>query len=82
MPAQGPASEFGGKVQRNGIQPPVTPLGHKGHQPTASEKLSLIYRTGQEEDSTLDADGGLAMTGLLPESELPVRTHPRVVEDA
>lgn len=81
MPAPGPASEFGGKVQRNGIQPPVTPNGHKGHQPTASEKLSLLYRTGTE-DSTADPDGGLAMTGLLPESELPVRTHPRVVESA
>jgi hypothetical protein len=69
MPDKFPPSEFGGKGQRNTIQPPVTPRGHAGHSPTESERLRLQYLTGQDEDSTRDPDGGEAFTGLLPEEE-------------
>lgn len=62
-------SEYGGKVQRNGIQPPVTPKGAPGHEPTASEKLRLTYLTGQDEDSTKAPDNGEAFSGLLPAKE-------------
>jgi hypothetical protein len=54
-----PASEFGGRVQRNGVQPPP-------HTPTASERLGLIYRTG-DETGTLPLDNeGVIMSGLNP----------------
>lgn len=63
-------TEYGGKVQRNTIQPPVTPRGHKGHtELTNDERLRLIYMTGQDEDTTRDPDGGEAFSGLLPLSE-------------
>lgn len=65
----GVASEFGGSPQRNGIQPPITPLGTPGHLPTASEELGLFYMTGQIEDSTRNRDNGEAFTGLIPEEE-------------
>lgn len=56
-----PPSEFGGKVQGpNGIQP-------LPHQLTASEKLRLGYRTGQDEDRNARPDGATAFNGLLPE---------------
>jgi hypothetical protein len=54
---QGP-SEFGGKVRRHGIQP-------LPHRLTASEKLRLGYRTGQDVDRDLP-DGPEAFNGLLP----------------
>ena len=54
-------SEFGGKVQRNGVQP-------FPHEPTASEKLSLVYRTGSEAGDA-KPDGGVAFAGLLPTRE-------------
>lgn len=57
----GPPSEFGGKVQRNGVQPPP-------HVPTPSERLSLLYRTGDESGlSDVDKDGNV-FAGLLPEN--------------
>lgn len=63
--AMGP-SEYGGKTQRNGIQPPVSPSGMKGHTPTADEKQRLLHSTGQTEDSTSPPDGGEAFSGILP----------------
>jgi hypothetical protein len=52
-------SEFGGRgVNRNGIYP-------SPHIPTASERLRLIYRTGDMSGLTLP-DGGEAFSGLLP----------------
>lgn len=63
-------SEFGGKNQRNTIQPPVTPRGHKGHTDlTNDELLRLTYLTGQTEDTTRNPDGGEAFGGLLPLEE-------------
>lgn len=63
-------SEYGGKVQRNTIQPPVTPRGHKGHtQLTNDELLRLTYLTGQTIDTTRNPDGGEAFAGLLPLEE-------------
>lgn len=56
-----PPGEFDGKTQRNGIQP-------FPHEPTASEKLSLVYRTGSEAGDA-KPDGGVAFTGLLPLAE-------------
>lgn len=72
-----PASEFGGTTQRNTIAPPVTPLGHPGHQwdeLTAAEKLRLQYLTGQPgdvpQDTTADPDtDGDAWNGTLPRAE-------------
>lgn len=58
MPNLGAPSEFGGKPQRNGVQPPP-------HRPTPSERLSLMYRTGRE-DGTAAPDNGEAWLGLLP----------------
>lgn len=62
MPDQGPPTEFGGKVlKRHGVQPVP-------HVPTQSERLSLLYRTGDESGTTdYDPDGdGEAFAGLLP----------------
>ena len=57
----GPASEFGGKVQKNGVQPPP-------HVPTAAERLSLMYRTGSE-SGLYDADpNGDIWNGLRDEA--------------
>lgn len=58
MPDQLPASEFGGKVQRNRVQPPP-------HVPTASERLMLTYTTG-DESGVLDQDAGEVFSGVLP----------------
>lgn len=60
MPGLGP-SEFGGSPQRNGVQP-------FPHEPTASEKLSLLYRTGSEAGDAV-VDDGSAFDGLLPYAE-------------
>lgn len=57
MAGEGP-SEFGGKVRKHGIQPLPHPL-------TASEKLRLGYRTGQDIDRDA-ASGSEAFNGLLP----------------
>lgn len=63
-------SEFGGKVQRNGIFPPITPAGTPGHiELTAAEKLRLDYQTGQHDDSTATSDNGEAWTGVLAYEE-------------
>lgn len=59
-------SEFGGKSQKNTIQPPITPRGGRGHTPTPSEEMHLLYATGQTVDSTRPPDTGEAMTGILP----------------
>jgi hypothetical protein len=70
MPASNVPSEFGGNPQRNTIQPPVTPRGHKGHTDlTNDELLRLGYLTGQTTDTTKDPDGGEAFAGLMPLSE-------------
>lgn len=61
MAGELPPGEFDGKTQRNGIQP-------FPHEPTASEKLSLVYRTGLEDGDALP-DGGAAFSGLLPTKE-------------
>ena len=59
--ALGKPSEFGGKIQKNGVQPPP-------HVPTASERLSLLYRTGSE-SGTVDPDpNGDIWAGLREES--------------
>lgn len=62
MPDRGKPSEFGGKVQKNGIQPQVpvalSPRGVppvSGHEMTPSEELRQIYRTGTT-DQTADPD--------------------------
>ena len=62
-PDTGRPSEYGGKVLPNGFQPeapdarsPNGELPDGGHELTSSEKLSLIYGTGQEDDPTMDRD--------------------------
>lgn len=83
MPDRGAPSEFGGKVQRNGIQPPVSPSGMKGHTPDANEKLRLFYQTGQTEDSTKLRDGGETFSGLLPlKEQIAVAPNPEKYRDA
>lgn len=76
MPADLPPSEFGGKVQKNGIQPQSpnarSPRGFPpagGHEPTASEKLRLVYMTGQDEDSTMDRVPGAFKDGHIVTEE-------------
>lgn len=54
-----PPSEFGGKQKANGIQPPP-------HQPTASEQLGLVYRTGTDTGLLMNDQEGVVMNGLLP----------------
>lgn len=60
MPDPGPPSEFGGKVRPNRVQPPP-------HEPTASEKLMLLYTTGDETGATDPVP--TVFEGLLPEDE-------------
>lgn len=67
MPAKNTPSEFGGRVQRNGVQP-------RPHRPTSSEALSLLYRTGSEDGinpftKRNEPDSGEAFEGLLPKAE-------------
>ena len=63
-----PPSEFGGKTRRHGIQP-------LPHRLTASEKLRLGYRTGQDVDRNAPA-GPEAFNGLLPyDIQLALRTE-------
>lgn len=56
--AQSTATEFGGKPQKNGVQPPP-------HIPTQSERLMLLYSTGDESGQSAP-DGGDTWSGLLP----------------
>ncbi len=68
-----PPSEHGGKTMRNGVQP-------FPHEPTASEKLSLAYRTG-DESGALNPDEGETFTGFLPLVEqVRIRTDEGVLE--
>lgn len=60
--ALGPASEFGGKVQRNRVQPPP-------HVPTPSERLMLMYTTGDESGLTDPDPNNDVFLGFLPEEE-------------
>lgn len=72
MATELPASEFGGKIQKNGIFPPVAPSGLPGHEPTAIEKLRLLRTTGQDEDTTRipsQVDQDAVWSGLLTERE-------------
>lgn len=58
----GPASEFGGKVRLNRTQPPP-------HVPTPSERLMLMYTTG-DESGMLNPDlNGDVFSGFLPAVE-------------
>jgi hypothetical protein len=54
----GAETEFGGKPQRNGVQPPP-------HIPTPSEMLMLGYRTGDPSGQTMP-DSGEVFSGLSP----------------
>jgi len=54
-------TEYGGKVQRNRVQPPP-------HEPTASEQIMLTYTTADDSGAT-DPDDGEAFKGLVPEEE-------------
>ena len=56
--ALGKPSEFGGKVGRNRVQP-------SPHIPTQSERMMLLYTTG-DESGTSTPDGGEAFAGLIP----------------
>lgn len=60
--ALGPASEFGGKVQKNRVQPPP-------HVPSPSERLMLLYTTGDESGRSNPDPNSDIMMGLLPEDE-------------
>lgn len=64
MPGAGPPSEFGGRQQRNRVQPPP-------HEPTASEMLMLGYTTG-DESGALAPDDGAAFNGLIDERQRTV----------
>jgi len=68
MPDALSPSEFGGKVQKNRVQPPVRPDGKPGHSPTPSEQLMLVYTTGTEDGAALPDDGE-AFNGVLPLNE-------------
>src|SRR5215218_9347052 len=57
----GPASEFGGKVRANRVQP-------LPHVPDPSERLMLLYTTGDESGISMP-DKGEAWGGLLPYEE-------------
>jgi len=57
----GPPSEFGGRVQPNRVQPPP-------HVPTQSERMMLLYTTG-DESGQLNPDNGESFAGLLPLEE-------------
>jgi hypothetical protein len=60
MPDNLPASEFGGKPLKTGVQP-------SPHQPTSSERLMNLYRTGEEAGPVSQVpDSGEVFAGLLP----------------
>lgn len=61
MPMPGPPSEFGGNgTTPHGVQPVP-------HVPTPSERLSLLYRTGDESGLSVP-DNGEVWTGLRSEA--------------
>lgn len=61
MPDNLRASEFGGKPLKTGVQP-------SPNQPTPSERLMNLYRTGEETGPVSQVpDGGEVFAGLLPE---------------
>jgi hypothetical protein len=68
VPGPNSPTEFGGRVQKNTIQPPVAPKPSKsiptGHIPTSTETLRLQYLTGQTADSTRPPDNGEAFSGI------------------
>lgn len=57
--ALGKPSEFGGKVQRNRVQP-------LPHVPTPSERLMLMYTTGDESGLTEPDPNNDVFAGFLP----------------
>jgi hypothetical protein len=62
----GKASEFGGKIMRNRVQP-------LPHVPTQSERLMLLYTTGDSSGTSMP-DNGETFAGLLPyENQLALR---------
>lgn len=61
-------SEFGGKQQKNRVQPAITPDGLEGHTPDPSEEIMLTYTTG-DPSGLSDPDGGASWNGLLPYDE-------------
>jgi hypothetical protein len=68
MPDNLKPSEFGGKVQKNRVQPAITPDGLPGHLPTASEQMMLTYTTG-DTSGLKDPDNGAAWNGFIPYDE-------------
>lgn len=60
--ALGKPSEFGGKVQPNRVQPPP-------HVPTPSERLMLMYTTGDESGTLPPDPNGDVFAGFLPEEQ-------------
>lgn len=66
--ALGSASEFGGKVQRNRVQPAP-------HVPDESERMMLVYTTGDDSGKT-DPDNGETFAGLLPEEKVIALREP------
>ena len=63
MPAEGPPSEFGGKIQPNTVYP-------KGPDAlTANDKLRLVYRTGQDETSVAEVDDSAFQGGTYVPGE-------------
>ena len=68
-----PTSEYGGDPKRNGVQP-------SPHVPTPSERLSLLYRTGDESGLT-DQDQGEVFSGLrTAETQRAIREAEGVFE--
>jgi hypothetical protein len=61
VPDPYPPSEFGGKTQPNGVQPPP-------HSPEWYERVRLGHQTGDETGKTA-LDDGSAWQGLLPLDE-------------
>lgn len=68
-----PTSEFGGDDTRTGVQP-------SPHVPTPSERLSLLYRTGDESGLT-DPDNGEVFSGIRTmETQTALRKAEGVLE--
>lgn len=68
-----PPSEFGGKTQKNRVQPPP-------HKPTPAEELMLLYTTG---DSTgaMQPDEGETFAGLIDyDQQLEIREAEGVMD--
>lgn len=64
-----PATEYGGNPQKNGVQPAVTPNGDAGHDPTSSEKLMLLYTTGDDTGKSDPEVPRVTFEGLLAREE-------------